>query len=159
MVSVVESGFSNLKFGGEYKIYLYEKTPIGENLVRTVDLGVNGIPDEGAYDILEYLGAVSGAPTTTFAKVGAGNDDTVFANGQTDLIGTNLFKTVSSVSRVGRGLYIYGNFSYSEAVFTWKEIGLKSSGDVLLSRIVIPVVDQFAKTTSIRVVVEVHVSL
>lgn len=159
MLSIEESGLGSKKFGGEYKIYLYEKTPIGENMIRCVDLGHNGIPDEGAYDILEYIGGVTGAVTTNFSKVGAGNSDTAFANGQTDLIGTNLFKTRSSISRVGRALYIYGNFSYNEAIFTWKEIGLKSATDILLSRIVIPVADQFAKTSSIRVVVEVRVSL
>ena len=93
--------------------------------------------------------------------IGVGDSTTAAAVGQTDLQASSnkTFKTVASGDKVYTRptLFLSVDFGYSEANYTWNEIGLKDNNSVLLARQVDA--SPLGKTSSKRAIVEWQLSL
>jgi hypothetical protein len=127
---------------------IYDKTI--KNLIVTV----------GKESLLKYIGNLGGGYAN---GIGVGDSTTIAASGQTDLqASTNkLWKTIVSTDRVylSETLYLSSDFGYTEANFTWNELGLRDNQGtpVLIARQIdsTPLV----KTSSKRSIVEWQLSL
>lgn len=146
---------------GHVHIKVYEKQADGsEKLVRDT-LNKNLVVNVGKDSILKYLGNITGGGYGN--QIGVGDSTTAAAAGQTDLqaSGNKLWKTIASSERVyvRPTLYLSADFGYSEANFTWNEIGIRDNQGtpVMWARQVDS--SPLVKTSSKRAIVEWQLSL
>ena len=146
---------------GHVHIKVYEKQADGsEKLVRDT-LNKNLVVNVGKDSILKYIGNITGGGYGN--QIGVGDSTTAAALGQTDLQASSnkLWKTISSSDRVyvRPTLYLSADFGYSEANFTWNEIGIRDNqGSPLMWARQIDS-SPLVKTSSKRAIVEWQLSL
>ena len=150
-----------IPLNGHVRIRAWEKQPDGTEIVVKDDTIKNLIVNVGKDSILKYLGNVSGGGYAN--SIGVGDSTTAAAAADTDLQASSnkLWKTVASDERVyiRPTLYINADFGYSEANFTWNELGIRDSqGTPLLWARQIDS-SQLVKTSSKRAIVEWQLSL
>ena len=148
-----------IPLNGHLRIKAWEKQADGtEKLVKN-DRIKNLIVDVGKDALLKLIANMTGGGYVT--TIGVGDSTTAAAVGQTDLQASSnkTFKTIQSADKVYTRptLFLSVDFGYSEANYTWNEIGLKDNNSVLLAR----QVDSSAlvKTSSKRAIVEWQLSL
>lgn len=149
-----------IPLNGHVKVRAWEKQSDGtekEVYNKTIK---NLIVDVGKESLLKYIGNLGGGYAN---DIGVGDSTTAAAASQTDLQApTNkLWSNIVQADRVyvGTTLFISADFGYSEANFTWNELGLRDNQGtpVLLARQIdsTPLV----KTSSKRAIVEWQLSL
>ena len=148
-----------IPLNGHLRIKAWEKQADGtENLVKD-DLIKNLIVDVGKDALMKLIANMTGGGYT--ATIGVGDSTTAAAVGQTDLQASSnkTFKTIQSADKVYTRptLFLSVDFGYSEANYTWNEIGLKDNNSVLLARQVDA--SPLGKTSSKRAIVEWQLSL
>ena len=152
-------GSQVIPLNGHLRIKAWEKQSDGTEKLVKDDLIKNLIVDVGKDAIMKLIANMSGGGYTT--TIGVGDSSTAAASGQTDLQASSnkTFKTIQSADKVYTRptLFLSVDFGYSEANFTWNEIGLKDNNSVLLAR----QVDSSAlvKTSSKRAIVEWQLSI
>lgn len=114
---------------GHVHIKVYEKQADGsEKLIRDT-LNKNLVVNVGKDSILKYLGNITGGGYGN--QIGVGDSTTAAAAGQTDLQASSnkLWKTIASSERVyvRPTLFLSADFGYSEANWTWNEIGIRDN--------------------------------
>ena len=146
---------------GHVHLKVYEKQADGsEKLIRDT-LNKNLVVNVGKDSILKYIGNITGGGYGN--QIGVGDSTTAAAAGQTDLqaTGNKLWKTIASSERVyvRPTLFLSADFGYSEANFTWNEIGIRDNqgSPILWARQVDS--SPLVKTSSKRAIVEWQLSL
>lgn len=146
---------------GHIHLRVWEKQEDGtEKLIRDT-ISKNLIVNVGKDSILKYLGNITGGGYAN--QIGVGDSTTAAAVGQTDLQASSNYywKTISTSDRVyvRPTLYLSVDIGYSEANFTWNEIGLKDNqgSPVLWARQIDS--SPLIKTSSKRAIVEWQLSL
>jgi hypothetical protein len=146
---------------GHIHIRVWEKQNDGtEKLVRDT-VSKNLIVDVGKDSILKYLGNMTGGGYAH--SVGVGDSTTAAGAGQTDLQASSnkVWKVISTSDRVyvRPTLFLSVDIGYSEANFTWNEIGLRDnqSSPILWARQIDS--SPLVKTSSKRAIVEWQLSL
>jgi hypothetical protein len=150
-----------ISLNGHVRVKAWEKQDDGSEKEVYNKIIKNLIVDVGKDSILRYLGNMSGSGYAN--EIGVGDSTTAAAAGQTDLqASTNkLWKNISVSNRVyvRPTLFISVDFGYTEANFTWNELGLRDSQGtpILWARQIdaTPLV----KTSSKRAIVEWQLSL
>ena len=148
-----------IALNGHLRIRAWEKQADGsEKLIKDHTIK-NLIVDVGKDTIMKRLGNMSGGGYVT--TIGVGDSTTAAAAGQTDLQASSnkTFKTIQSSDYVYTRptLFVSVDFGYSEANYTWNEVGLKDNNSVLVARQVDS--SPLAKTTSKRAIVEWQLSI
>jgi len=144
---------------GHLRIRAWEKQDDGTEKLVKDDLIKNLIVDVGKDSIFKRLYNVSGGGY--IYEIGVGDSSTAAASGQTDLQASSnkTYKTIAGSDFVYTRptLFASVDYGYSEANYTWNEIGLRDNNNVLLARQVdsTPLV----KTSSKRAIVEWQLSL
>ena len=146
---------------GHVHIKVYEKQADGsEKLVRDT-LNKNLVVNVGKDSILKYLGNITGGGYAN--SIGVGDATTAAGASQTDLQASSnkLWKTIGTTERVyiRPTLYVNCDFGYSEANFTWNEIGIRDNQGtpVMWARQIDS--SPLVKTSSKRAIVEWQLSL
>ena len=120
----------SVALNGKVHIKAWEKQPDGTEKVVKDDTFNNLMVTVGKDAILQYLG-YKNILTLGYAKsIGVGNSTTAAAVGQTDLLGTKLWKTIDDATGrvfISPTLYLSVDFGYSEANFTWHELGIRDA--------------------------------
>ena len=152
---------SELKYSGKVRIRAWEKQNDGSEKLVKDTTSKNLLMTTGKASILKYLGNITGGGYLN--GIGTGDSTSAAAAGQTDLQASSnkLWKTVASDERVyiRPTLYINADFGYSEANFTWNELGIRDSqGTPLLWARQIDS-SPLVKTSSKRAIVEWQLSL
>ena len=144
---------------GHIKIKVFEKQSDGSEKQTDEKLIKNLIVDVGKDTLLKYIGNVTGGSYAEY--IGVGDSTTSASAGQTDLQApTNyLWKQITSAGRVyvRPTVYVSVDFGYTEANFTWNEIGLRDTNNVLIARQIDGT--PLTKTSSKRAIVEWQLSL
>ena len=148
-----------IALNGHLRIRAWEKQADGSEKLIKDDTIKNLIVDVGKDTIMKRLGNMSGGGYIT--TIGVGDSTTAAAAGQTDLQASSnkTFKTIQSSDYVYTRptLFVSVDFGYSEANYTWNEVGLKDNNSVLVARQVDS--SPLAKTTSKRAIVEWQLSI
>ena len=148
-----------IPLNGHLRIKAWEKQADGSEKLVKDDLIKNLIVDVGKDALLKLIANMTGGGYIT--TIGVGDSTTAAAVGQTDLQASSnkTFKTVASGDKVYTRptLFLSVDFGYSEANYTWNEIGLKDNNSVLLARQVDA--SPLGKTSSKRAIVEWQLSL
>ena len=148
-----------IALNGHLRIRAWEKQVDGTEKLVKDDLIKNLIVDVGKDAVMKRLGNMTGGGYVT--TIGVGDSTTAAAVGQTDLQASSnkTFKTIQSGDYVYTRptLFISVDFGYSEANYTWNEVGLKDNNSVLIARQVDS--SPLAKTTSKRAIVEWQLSI
>jgi len=144
---------------GYVHIRAWEKQPDGSEKLVKDDTIKNLVVTVGKDAILRYISNISGGGYAD--DIGVGDSTTAAAVGQTDLQGTAVWKTIVTADRVfiSPTLYLSVDFGYSEAIFTWNELGIRDSQGtpILWARQVDA--SPLVKTTSKRAIVEWQLSM
>ena len=146
---------------GHVHLKVYEKQADGSEKLISDTLNKNLVVNVGKDSILKYIGNITGGGYGN--QIGVGDSTTAAALGQTDLQASSnkLWKTISSSDRVyvRPTLYLSADFGYSEANFTWNEIGIRDNqGSPLMWARQIDS-SPLVKTSSKRAIVEWQLSL
>ena len=148
-----------IALNGHLRIRAWEKQADGTEKLVKDDLIKNLIVNVGKDAVMKRLGNMTGGGYVT--TIGVGDSTTAAAVGQTDLQASSnkTFKTIQSSDYVYTRptLFISVDFGYSEANYTWNEVGLKDNNSVLIARQVDS--SPLAKTTSKRAIVEWQLSI
>ena len=148
-----------IPLNGHLRIKAWEKQADGTEKLVKDDLIKNLIVDVGKDALMKLIANMTGGGYT--ATIGVGDSTTAAAVGQTDLQASSnkTFKTIQSADKVYTRptLFLSVDFGYSEANYTWNEIGLKDNNSVLLARQVDA--SPLGKTSSKRAIVEWQLSL
>ena len=148
-----------IPLNGHLRIKAWEKQSDGSEKLVKDDLIKNLIVDVGKDALLKLIANMAGGGYVT--TIGVGDSTTAAAVGQTDLQASSnkTFKTVAGADKVYTRptLFLSVDFGYSEANYTWNEIGLKDNNSVLLARQVDA--SPLAKTSSKRAIVEWQLSI
>ena len=144
---------------GKVHIKAWEKQPDGTEKVVKDDTFKNLMVTVGKDAILQYIG-YKNILTLGYAKsIGVGDSTTAAAVGQTDLQASSnkVWKDITdSTGRVfiSPTLFLSVDFGYSEAIWTWNELGLRDAqgSPVLWARQVDS--SPLVKTSSKRAIVE-----
>ena len=148
-----------IPLNGHLRIKAWEKQADGTEKLIKDDLIKNLIVDVGKDSLMKRLGNMTGGGYIT--SIGVGDSTTAAASGQTDLQASSnkTFKTIASGDKVYTRptLFLSVDFGYSEANYTWNEIGLRDNNSVLLARQVDA--SPLGKTSSKRAIVEWQLSL
>ena len=148
-----------IPLNGHLRIKAWEKQADGTEKLVKDDLIKNLIVDVGKDALMKLIANMTGGGYT--ATIGVGDSTTAAAVGQTDLQASSnkTFKTIASGDKVYTRptLFLSVDFGYSEANYTWNEIGLKDNNSVLLARQVDA--SPLGKTSSKRAIVEWQLSL
>ena len=148
-----------IPLNGHLRIKAWEKQEDGSEKLVKDDLIKNLIVDVGKDALLKLIANMTGGGYVT--TIGVGDSTTAAAVGQTDLQASSnkTFKTVASGDKVYTRptLFLSVDFGYSEANYTWNEIGLKDNNSVLLARLVDA--SPLGKTSSKRAIVEWQLSV
>ena len=114
---------------GYVHIKAWEKQADGSEKLIKDDIIKNLIVTVGKDAILRYISNITGGGYAD--DIGVGDSTTAAAVGQTDLQASSnvLWKTIVTADRVflTPTLYLSVEFGYSEANFTWNEMGLRDS--------------------------------
>ena len=141
------------------RIKAWEKQADGTEKLIKDDLIKNLVVDVGKDSIMKRVGNMSGGGYAS--QIGVGDSTTAAASGQTDLQASSnkTFKTIAGGDYVYTRptLFISVDYGYSEANYTWNEIGLKDNNGVLLARQVDA--SPLGKTSSKRAIVEWQLSI
>ena len=144
---------------GHLRIRAWEKQADGSEKLIKDDIIKNLIVTVGKDAILKYISNITGGGYAD--DIGVGDSTTAAAVGQTDLQGTAVWKTIVTADRVflTPTLYLSVEFGYSEANFTWNEMGLRDSQGtpVLWARQIDA--SPLVKTSSKRAIVEWQLSM
>lgn len=144
---------------GHVRIRCWERQSDGSEILVKDDTIKNLIVNSGKDTILKYIGNMGGGTYTK--QIGVGDSTTAAGLSQTALqAATNyLWKDISGDGRVYilPTLYLSSDFGYSEANFTWNEIGLRDNNSVLIARQVDA--SPLVKTSSKRAIVEWQLTL
>lgn len=145
-------GKATIEIVGAYHVKVYERNGCLETLVRD-DIKKNLLVTVGKDTMLKYLGVVTGG--AQLEKIGVGDSATAPTVGDTALLGASqTVKVIASNARsyVRPTLFVSVEYGYTEANYTWNELGLYDANDVLVARQVdgTPLV----KTSSKRAIVE-----
>ena len=144
---------------GHVHIKAWEKQADGSEKLIKDDIIKNLIVTVGKDAILRYISNITGGGYAD--DIGVGDSTTAAAVGQTDLQGTAVWKTIVTADRVflTPTLYLSVEFGYSEANFTWNEMGLRDSQGtpVLWARQIDA--SPLVKTSSKRAIVEWQLSM
>ena len=150
---------NTIALNGHLRIRAWEKQADGTEKLIKDDTIKNLIVDVGKDSIMKRIANMTGGGYVT--TIGVGDSTTAAAVGQTDLQASSnkTFKTVASGDKVYTRptLFLSVDFGYSEANYTWNEIGLKDNNSVLLARQVDA--SPLGKTSSKRAIVEWQLSL
>jgi len=144
---------------GYVHIKAWEKQADGSEKLIKDDTIKNLVVTVGKDAILKFLGNITGGGYVD--DIGVGDSTTAAAVGQTDLQGTAVWKTIVTADRVfiTPTLYISTEFGYSEANFTWNEMGIRDNqGTPILWARQIDA-SPLVKTTSKRAIVEWQLSM
>ena len=148
-----------IALNGHLRIRAWEKQVDGTEKLVKDDLIKNLIVNVGKDAVMKRLGNMTGGGYVT--TIGVGDSTTAAAVGQTDLQASSnkTFKTIQSGDYVYTRptLFISVDFGYSEANYTWNEVGLKDNNSVLIARQVDA--SPLVKTTSKRAIVEWQLSI
>ena len=144
---------------GHVHVRAWEKQPDGSEKLIKDDTIKNLVVTVGKDAILKFLGNIAGGGYGD--DIGVGDSTTAAAVGQTDLQGTAVWKTIVTADRVfiTPTLFLSVDFGYSEANFTWNELGLRDNQGtpILWARQVDA--SPLVKTTSKRAIVEWQLSM
>lgn len=148
-----------IPLNGHLRIKAWEKQADGsEKLIKDTFIK-NLVVDVGKDTIMKRVGNMSGGGYVT--SIGVGDSSTAAASGQTDLQASSnkTFKTIAGSDYVYTRptLYVSVDFGYSEANYTWNEIGLRDNNNVLVARQVDST--PLGKSSSKRAIVEWQLSL
>lgn len=152
-----------IPLNGHVHVKAWEKQPDGSEKVVKDDTIKNLVVTAGKDSILKYLGNTAPTFSGYAGSIGVGDSTTAVASGQTDLQASSnkLFKTILAGNRVfiTPTLFLSVEFGYSEANFTWNELGIKDNQGtpVLWARQIDA--SPLAKTSSKRAIVEWQLSL
>ena len=146
---------------GYVHIRAWEKQPDGSEKLIKDDTIKNLVVTVGKDAILKFLGNKSGGGYAD--DIGVGDSATAAAVGQTDLQASSnvLWKTIVTADRVfiTPTLFLSVDFGYSEANFTWNEMGIRDNqGTPILWARQIDA-SPLVKTTSKRAIVEWQLSM
>lgn len=150
-----------IPLNGHVRIQAWEKQEDGTEKEVYNKLIKNLIVDVGKDSILRYLGNLSLSGYAN--QIGVGDSTTAAAAGQTDLQASSnkYWKSITVTDRVyvRPTLYVSVDFGYTEANFTWNEIGLRDNqgSPVMWARQVDS--SPLVKTSSKRAIVEWQLSL
>ena len=148
-----------IALNGHLRIRAWEKQVDGTEKLVKDDLIKNLIVDVGKDTVMKRLGNMTGGGYAE--NIGVGDSTTAAASGQTDLQASSnkTYKTIAGGDYVYTRptLFISVDFGYSEANYTWNEVGLKDNNSVLIARQVDS--SPLAKTTSKRAIVEWQLSI
>lgn len=148
-----------IAFNGHLRIRAWEKQPDGSEKLIKDSLIKNLVVNVGKDTIMKRIGNMSGGGYV--ANIGVGDSTTAAASGQTDLQASSnkTYKTIASGDYVYTRptLYVSVDFGYSEANYTWNEIGLRDNNNVLVARQVDS--SPLGKTSSKRAIVEWQLSI
>ena len=148
-----------IPLNGHLRIKAWEKQADGTEKLVKDDLIKNLIVDVGKDALMKLIANMTGGGYT--ATIGVGDSTTAAAVGQTDLQASSnkTFKTIQSADKVYTRptLFLSVDFGYSEANYTWNEIGLKDNNSVLLARQVDA--SPLVKSSSKRAIVEWQLSV
>ena len=148
-----------IPFNGHLRIRAWEKQPDGSEKLIKDSLIKNLVVNVGKDTIMKRIGNMSGGGYIT--TIGVGDSTLAAASGQTDLQASSnkTFKTIAGGDYVYTRptLFISVDYGYSEANYTWNEIGLKDNNGVLLARQVDA--SPLGKTSSKRAIVEWQLSI
>ena len=148
-----------IALNGHLRIRAWEKQVDGTEKLVKDDTIKNLIVDVGKDSIMKRLGNMTGGGYAE--NIGVGDSTTAAAAGQTDLQASSnkTYKTIAGSDYVYTRptLFVSVDFGYSEANYTWNEICLRDSNDVLLARQVD--VSPLGKTSSKRAIVEWQLSI
>ena len=144
---------------GYVHIKAWEKQADGSEKLIKDDTIKNLVVTVGKDAILRYISNITGGGYAD--DIGVGDSTTAAAVGQTDLQGTAVWKTIVTADRVflTPTLYLSVEFGYSEANFTWNEMGIRDNqGTPILWARQIDA-SPLVKTTSKRAIVEWQLSM
>ena len=114
---------------GHVHIKVWEKQADGTEKVVKDDLIKNLVVTAGKDSLMKFISSISGVGI--IQDIGVGDSTTAAAVGQTDLQASSnyLWKTIQTVDRIflTPTLYLSVDFGYSEANFTWNELGLRDT--------------------------------
>ena len=149
-----------IPLNGHVHVKAWEKQSDGSEKVVKDDTIKNLVVTAGKDSILKYLGNV--ITSLGYAgSIGVGDSTTVAAVGQTDLQASSnkTFKTIAGGDYVYTRptLFVSVDYGYTEANYTWNEIGLKDNNGVLVARQVDS--SPLGKTTNKRAIVEWQLSI
>ena len=144
---------------GHVRVRAWEKQPDGtekEVYDKTIK---NLVVDVGKETILKHIGNITGGGYAN--QIGAGDSTTAASSSQTDLQApTNKYwKNIDPSDRIylSNTLYVSTDFGYTEANFTWNELGLRDNNNVLIARQIDPT--PLVKSSAKRAIVEWQLSL
>ena len=148
-----------IALNGHLRIRAWEKQADGsEKLIKDTFIK-NLVVDVGKDTIMKRIGNMTGGGYVT--SIGVGDSTTAAASGQTDLQASSnkTYKTIASSDYVYTRptLFVSVDFGYSEANYTWNEIGLRDNNNVLVARQVDST--PLGKSSSERAIVEWQLSL
>ena len=148
---------TDLKYTGKVRIRAWEKQVDGSEKLIKDTLSKNLLVTTGKTSIAKYLGNISGGGY--FDDIGTGNSTQAASVGDTDLVGTKVWKNIGSTERthISGILYLSVYFGYSEGNYTWNEIGLRDSNNVLVARVIDA--SPLVKTSSKRAIVEWQITV
>ena len=148
-----------IPFKGHLRIRAWEKQKDGTEKLVKDDLIKNLIVNVGKDSLMKRLGNMTGGGYIT--SIGVGDSTTAAASGQTDLQASSnkTYKTIVSSDYVYTRptLFLSVDFGYSEANYTWNEIGLRDNNSVLIARQVDA--SPLVKSTTKRAIVEWQLSV
>jgi len=148
-----------IPFKGHLRIRAWEKQADGTEKLIKDDLIKNLIVDVGKDSLMKRLGNMTGGGYIT--SIGVGDSTTAAASGQTDLQASSnkTYKTIASSDYVYTRptLFLSVDFGYSEANYTWNEVGLRDNNNVLIARQVDA--SPLAKSSTKRAIVEWQLSV
>lgn len=148
-----------IPLNGHVRVRAWEKQEDGSEKQVHDKTIKNLIVDVGKETLLKLIGNIAGGGYCN--QIGAGDSTTAASAAQTDLqaASNKYWKNIDASDRVylSSTLYVSTDFGYSEANFTWNELGLRDNNNVLIARQIdsTPLV----KTTSKRAIVEWQLSL
>jgi len=147
-----------IPLNGHVRIRCWEKQLDGAEKLVKDDTIKNLIVNVGKDSLLKHLGNIGG---NFLSKIGVGDSTIAVGDSQTNLqAATNyLWKQIEVANKVyvRPTIYVSCDFGYSDANFTWNELGLRDNTDVLIARQVDP--SPLVKTSSKRAIVEWQLSL
>ena len=148
-----------IALNGHLRIRAWEKQADGTEKLVKDDLIKNLIVDVGKDSIMKRIGNMSGGGYAT--QIGVGDSTTAAASGQTDLQASSnkTYKTIASSDYVYTRptLFLSVDFGYSEANYTWNEVGLRDNNNVLIARQIDA--SPLAKSSTKRAIVEWQLSV
>ena len=148
-----------IALNGHLRIRAWEKQADGtEKLVKDNTIK-NLIVDVGKDSIMKRIGNMTGGGYAE--NIGVGDSTTAAAAGQTDLQASSnkTYKTIAGSDYVYTRptLFVSVDFGYSEANYTWNEVGLRDNNNVLIARQIDA--SPLAKSSTKRAIVEWQLSV